>query len=161
MRNVAMILALGLASGALADNTVENWAQSGDWAVLVDRSNGNGCLMRKDFETGIRVEFGFAPDRSGGFFAAYSKDWDTITPDTTRIVRFITDEAKFKGDVDMVTKEGWFGGWAFFNNPNLVVELAQGQSLTVIGPEDGTFEIDLTGTARAIAEVKKCQEGQN
>lgn len=161
MRNLVLVFFLVAATEATAENEFETWGQSGNWSILVDPSNGSGCLMRRDFDDGLRIEFGFVPDRNGGFFAAYNQDWSQIETGTTGTVRFITNQAKFAGDVDMVSRGEWYGGWAFFNNPNLVVEMAQRQKLTVIGPKDGTFDVDLTGTARAIKQMKDCQKGQS
>lgn len=160
MRSMGTLFAVILVSAAWAQSEAQSWGQSGDWSILVDPSNGNGCLMRKDFDDGIRIEFGFVPDREGGFFAAYSQDWTQIDAGTTGTVRFITDEAKFAGDVDMVLKGDLYGGWAFFNNPALVVEIAQRRTLTVIGPKGGTFDVNLDGTARAITMMKDCQQAQ-
>jgi len=152
-----LVIAASVA-GATAD--FKAWGQSGDWSVLVDADTGNGCLIQKDFEDGIRVRFGYLPDRAGGYFAALSREWTHIEAQTTGIVKFLTDEAKFAGEVEMFEEDGWFGGLAFFNNPALTEELAKRRSITVIGPQGGTFDVDLTGTARAIAAMKECQSAQ-
>lgn len=136
------------------------WGKSGDWTILVDPETGNGCLMQKDTEAGIRVRFGYVPDREGGFISALSRDWTDVEPGTTGTVKFVTDEAKFAGDAEMIEEDDWKGGWAFFNNPNFVVELAKRRSITVIGPKN-TFDIGLTGSAKAIDEMKKCQAEQD
>lgn len=136
------------------------WGAAGDWSILVDELVGNGCLMQKDFEDGIRVAFGYLPDRKGGFFSALSEDWTDIEPGTSGIVKFITDEAKFAGDVEMIEVDGRYGGWAFFNNPNLATEMAARRSITVIGPKGGTFDVDLSGTSRAIGALEECQSSQ-
>lgn len=136
------------------------WGAAGDWLILVDPAVGGGCLMQKDFDDGLRVEFGYLPERNGGFFAAMSADWTSIEPGTGGIVKFITDQAKFAGDVEMIEQEGRRGGWAFFNNPNLTTEMAARRSITVIGPKGGTIEVDLSGTSRAIEAMKDCQAAQ-
>ncbi len=152
---LAMVLAAPLAA---QDRT--SWGTAGDWAILVDETVGNGCLMQKDFADGIRVAFGYLPDRKGGFFAALSADWTDIEPGTSGIVKFITDNAKFAGDVELIEVDGRFGGWAFFNNPNLATEMAARRSITVIGPKGGTFDVDLSGTSRAIRALEECQSDQ-
>lgn len=149
-----------LASMACAQSDSQEWGSSGAWSILVDPSNGNGCFMQKDFDDGLRIQLGFEPERQGGFFAAFKKEWTQIEDGASGIVKFITEEAKFAGAVDMVQRGEWRGGWAFFNNPNLVVELAQRRALTVIGPNGGTLDVNLDGTARAIASVKECQAEQ-
>lgn len=160
LRNlISVFVAMSLASSLSAQDR-KAWDTAGDWSILLDAAVGNGCLMQKDFEDGIRIEFGYVPDENGGFFAALSKDWTDIETGTTGIVKFITDEAKFAGDVKMIEMDGRFGGWAFFNNPNLTTEMAARNSITVIGPQGGTFDVDLSGTSRAITLLQDCQSAQ-
>jgi hypothetical protein len=148
------------ASVALAANGFTDWGQSGDWSVLVDPDEGNGCLIQKDFSDGIRIRFGNLPLQSGGFFAALSQDWTDLEPGTTGTVRFLTDEAKFAGEVETIEEDGWYGGSAFFNNPNLVTEMAKRRSIAVVGPRGGTFEVDLAGSSKAIDLMEECQKEQ-
>lgn len=159
MRLILCGLALCLSSALHAQDRSE-WGTAGDWSILVDAEAGNGCLMRKDFSDGIRVEFGYLPIRNGGFFAALSADWTDLEPGATGIVKFITDQAKFAGDVEIIEADGRKGGTAFFNNPAFVVEMAARRSITVIGPKGGTFDIDLSGTSRGIDMLKECQAAQ-
>jgi hypothetical protein len=156
---IVACLVIGLALPVAAEDR-QPWASAGDWSILVDASVGNGCLMRKEFPDGIVAEFGYVPDRKGGFFAALSENWTGIEPGSGGIVKFITEETKFAGDVEMIEADGRFGGWAFFNNPAFVTEIAARRSITVIGPEGGTFDLDLRGTSRAITMLKECQASQ-
>lgn len=155
------IFAASLLASPLAAQDRQSWGAVGDWDILVDDVVGSGCLMQKDFEDGIRIEFGYVPNQSGGFFAASSKDWKDIEPGSRGIVKFITDEAKFAGDVEMFEVGGRYGGRAFFNNPNLTTEMAARRSIAVIGPRGGRFDVDLNGTSQAIKLLKECQSGQN
>lgn len=156
----ALGLAIALATPAVAQ-TREHWGAVGDWVILIDGAVGDGCLMQKDFEDGIRIEFGYVPAQNGGYFAALNAEWTNIEPGSRGIVKFITEEAKFAGDVEMIEQDGRLGGWAFFNNPALTTEVAARRTLTVIGPAGGTFDVDLTGTSRAITALKECQFEQN
>jgi hypothetical protein len=160
VRNMGVLVFAVVASGACGAGDLEKWEQSGDWSVLIDRDVGNGCLIQKDFADGIRIRFGYLPERDGGFFAALSRDWGHIEAQTAGTVKFLTDQAKFAGEVEMIEEDGWFGGLAFFNNPNLTEELAQRRSIKVIGPQGGTFDVDLTGSFRAITMMKECQSEQ-
>jgi hypothetical protein len=53
-----------------------------------------------------------------------------------------------------------FGAWAFFDNPNVQTEFAKNKVMTVIGGLGRSFEVDLTGTSKALAAVEKCQAEQ-
>jgi len=159
---LSVLLLLG-SSELLADteDALQPWGQSGDWTILVDPDVGNGCLIQKDFDEGFRIRLGYVPDRQGGFFAALSEDWGHVEPGSTGLVRFISDQDKFAGEVEGIEDGEMRGGWAFFNNPEFAEELARRLSITVIGPNDGEFDIDLTGSARAIQEARRCQSQQN
>ncbi len=146
--------------GTCAAAQVSEWATSGDWRVSVGAETGNGCYIEKDFDSGIRFVLGFLPDRDGGFIAALSTDWTHLTPGDNAVVKFFTSEEKFAGEVEMIERDGLYGGWAFFNNPAFVSEIAKRRSLRIVGPEGGEFELDLTGSALAIAEMKRCQAAQ-
>jgi hypothetical protein len=148
------------ASPALAGNDLTPWGQSGDWRVLIDPDHGNGCLIEKEFSDGIRIRFGNLPLQNGGFFAALSRDWSDLETGTTGTVKFLTGEAKFAGEVEIIGDDGWYGGSAFFNNPNLVTELAKRNSIKVVGPRGGTFEVDLAGSSKAIDVMQECQKAQ-
>ncbi len=157
----ALLISLAPVSAVYANDALEPWGQSGEWAILVDRDNGNGCLIQRDFDEGVRIRIGYVPDRDGGFFSALGKDWQQIEPGKTGVAKFISDRDKFAGEVDMVEEDGWYGGWAFFNNPEFTQELAQRRSITVIGPEGNAFDVDLAGSARAIREAERCQLAQD
>lgn len=139
---------------------VSDWGTSGDWHIRIDAETANGCFIEKDFDSGIRLAFGFLPAQQGGFISALSADWTQLTPGETGLVKFFTSEEKFAGEVEMIERDGLRGGQAFFNNPAFTVELAKRRSLRVVGPEGGAFEVDLTGSARAIAEMERCQAAQ-
>jgi hypothetical protein len=65
-----------------------------------------------------------------------------------------------RSEVETIEEDGWHGGSAFFNNPNLVPELAKRRSITVIGPRGRTFEVDLAGSSKAIDLMQACQKEQ-
>ena len=155
-----LLISLGSSQAVLASEPPEEWGKSGDWSVLVDETVGNGCFIQKDFDDGIRIRLGYVPDREGGFFTALSQEWQELETGETGIAKFISERDKFAGEIEFVEEEGWYGGWAFFNNPEFATELAQRRSITVIGPNDGTIEVDLAGSAKAISEAARCQSEQ-
>lgn len=163
LRSTLSVLLLLLTSDLHADtkDALQPWGTSGDWSVFVDPAVGNGCLIQKDFDEGFRIRLGYVPDRKGGFFAALSEEWGHVEPGSKGLVRFISDKDKFAGEAEGIEDGNMRGGWAFFNNPEFAEELARRRSITVIGPQGGEFDIDLTGSARAIQEAQRCQSEQN
>ena len=145
--------------GALAQEHA-TWGTSGDWVILIDPSTGNGCLMEKQFDDGTLVQFGYVPNRNGGFFAAYNPDWTDIEDGTTGTVKFEFPKIRFTGDALGVAGDGRFGGYAFFDNPNVTREFSRNNDMTIIGELGRKIEVNLKGTSNAIKAVKTCQAEQ-
>lgn len=153
-------LTLLLASPLSARDFIE-WTDIGDWKILVDIDTGNGCYMQKDYEDGSRVELGVLPEREGAFVAVLNKDWSDLEAGTTGTLNFDIDGELFAGDADVIVDGDWYGGSAFFNNPEFVTDFGKKNSLTVSGDGGRSVTINLKGTSRAINEVKECQKAQN
>ena len=162
IRHMMAIAALAIATGPAANaEELETWGQSKEWAILIDPAAGNGCLMEKQFDDGTLVQFGFAPDRNGGFFAAYNPDWTDIEDGATGTVKFEFPKIRFIGDAVGVARDGRFGGYAFFDNPNVTQEFARNNDMTVVGELGRKIEVNLKGTLNAIKAVKACQAEQS
>jgi len=146
-------------TAAIAEDLV-SWGGSGGWAILIDKVVGNGCLMEKHFEDGTHVQIGAVPNRDGGFFAAYNPAWTDIEDGAVGTVKFDFPDIVFSGEVVSVAKDGLYGGYAFFDNPNVPMEFAARNSMTIIGTRGRTIEITLEGTAKAIQAVEACQAEQ-
>ena len=163
MRKTGLAMAMSMAvfaGGSLHAIGMEQWGEAGDWKILIDPDKGNGCLAWKQFESGLIVEIGAAPDQAGGFFAAYNPDWKQIEDGGTGIVKFDFEDARFEGDAVGVVKNGVPGGYAFFDNPEFVTEFGKRNSVVVSGESGAEFEVDLAGTTKAIAAVQSCQAEQ-
>jgi len=155
------IAALAIAAGTAASaEEISTWGEAGGWAILIDPKVGNGCLMEKHFEDGTLVQIGAVPNREGGFFAAYNPEWTDIEDGATGTVKFDFPDIVFAGEVVGVARDDVFGGYAFFDNPNVPMEFAKRNQMTVIGSSGRTVEISLAGTAKAIQAVKACQAKQ-
>lgn len=138
-----------------------NWGTSGDWEIVVDTAAGNGCLMQKRFSDGTLVQFGDVPNRNGGFIAAYNAEWTDIKDGAVGKVTLEFPDVRFVGDVVGVAKEGRFGGYAFFDNPNVAPEFARNNDMRIIGELGRKIEVSLSGTSKAIKAIKVCQSEQS
>ncbi|MCP4306810.1 MAG: hypothetical protein GY788_18430 [bacterium] len=156
---LAIIVPICGISPAVAADLVP-WGDAGDWAILVDPSNGNGCLAQKAFEDGTVVQIGVNPARKGGFLAAYNAAWTDIEEGATGTVTMEFPDAAFAGEVVGVMANGLPGGYAFFDNPNFAEEFTRRTSVVVTGESGRSIEIDLTGTTKAVEAVRTCQAGQ-
>jgi hypothetical protein len=139
---------------------LSKWGDAGDWAILVDPATGNGCLMQKQFDDGTLFQFGTVPNRDGGFVAAYNPDWSDIKDGATGTVKFEFPDVRFVGEVVGVATGGRFGGYAFFDNPNVPLEFARSNDMTIDGEVGRVIAVNLKGTSKAIKAVKACQAEQ-
>ncbi len=162
IRHLAIIATFAIATGTAANSEdLVAWGSSGDWAILIDPASGNGCLMEKKFDDGTLVQFGTVPNRNGGFFAAYNPDWIDIEDEAIGTVKLEFPKIRFVGDVVGVAKDGRFGGYVFFDNPNVVVEFSRNNDMTIIGELGRKIEVNLKGTSNAVKAVKTCQTEQS
>lgn len=158
IRKLMAIGAFAIATGhAASAEDLVTWGTSGEWAILIDSATGNGCLMEKRFHDGTLVQFGTVPNRNGEFFAVYNTDWTDIEDGVAGTVKFEFPKIRFVGDVVGVAKDGRFGGYAFFDNPNVTLEFAKNNNMTIIGELGRKIEVSLKGTSNAIKAVKACQ----
>lgn len=152
-------LLFSLSASALLAEDLETWGEAGGWAILIDPSSGNGCLMEKTLDDSTRVQIGAVPDRQGGFLAVYNLAWDDIEEGVEGVVRMDFGDALFEGAVEGRVLDGIPGGYAFFDNPNFVDEFAKRDTLLVTGKNSGhSVEVDLTGTTKGLSAVRACQE---
>lgn len=146
--------------GTAAFAQVTEWKTVGDWNINVDASSGNGCLMSKQYDNGIMLQFGLLPLRNGGFFAAYNKDWTFIEKGKDAPVTFLFEGIRFDGKSQGYVSGPWYGGFVFTNNPALVYEFAKKKQMTVTAGDNPPVTLSLDGTLKATDELIACQEAQ-
>jgi len=155
------LAAIAIVSGtAVAASDFSDWGAAGAWKILVDPTNGNGCLAQKTFDDGTVIQIGGVPVRKGGFFAAYHADWTDIEAGAAGVLTFDFGDARFAGDVVGKIADGIPGGYAFFDNPAFVDEFAKRNSVKFSGERGKGAEISLAGTTKALAAVRACQKEQ-
>ena len=155
---IAAIAAIAAGPGLAADLT--HWGEAGDWEILVDPTNGNGCLMQRELEDGTIVQFGAVPNLGGGFFAAYNPEWKDLEDGATNTVKFDFPDKRFAGEAETISKDGKHGGYAYFDNANVPLEFAKNNEMKVLTENKGVLVIPLKGTSNAIKAVKQCQDKQ-
>jgi hypothetical protein len=151
---------LALCILATRAQALTEWGESGLWKIRIDANNGHGCLMEAPLADGTIFQFGNEPDRRGGFFALYNPEWTDIRDGQETTVKFDFDEKRFSGDAVGDVQGNRIGARAFFDNPNVQTEFAKNTVMTVIGGLGRSFEVDLTGTTKALAAVEECQAEQ-
>lgn len=156
-----VVLAICLLPGAAIAQASKIWGESGRWVIRENPDGGNGCYMESRLEDGTVVQFGLIPDRDGGFFAAFHVDWNDITVGDTIAVKLDFAAKRFSGEAKGLTRGELLGGYAFFDNPNVLTEFAKNTTMTIIDDKDRTVAVDLTGTARAMQAIEACQQQQS
>jgi hypothetical protein len=157
---LAALFVLAATAGPLVAEPLKPWGTSGDWTILVDPDVGHGCLMEKVFDGETRVRFGGVPSKKGAFVSAMNKSWVDVDVGFKGTVKLIFDDSRFSGDVDFIENGDWKGFYAFFNNPEVVTDLALRKTMKAILSESTEFEVELVGTAKAVEALEKCQHEQ-
>lgn len=137
------------------------WDDSGNWAIMIDPSVGNGCYMEHTLDDGTLVQVGIVPDRNGGFFAAYNAAWTNIEDGTAGTVEFDFGKSLFGGEYVGVVKADLRGGYAFFNNPEFIKEFGKRNEVSIKGDKGNALNFKLTGTLKAINAVRNCDAEQS
>lgn len=116
--------------------------------------------MESLLDDGTLVQFGIAPDRNGGFFAAYNANWTDIAEGQVGALLFDFGPTIFGGEFVGRVENGRPGGYAFFNNPEFVKEFGKRNAVSVKDQNAGTLDFKLTGTMKAINAVRNCDAEQ-
>lgn len=139
----------------------EPWGIEGEWEIF--QKEGPSlitCYARRVFQDGSEVQIGFDPSQEGGFFAVYNAAWTHIIEGEKGIVQFDFGTEKFAGDAFGKYLDGVPGGYVFFNNPAFSEAFARRNTVQVSGSNGAIFEMNLSGTSKAVSAVRKCQEAQ-
>ena len=158
MKNILAICVLfSMSELAVAD---EVWTDLEDWKILINSEDVTRCYATRLFEDGSEVQIGTEPALDGGYFAIYNSAWTHIEDGMVGQVEFDFERSRFGGEAIGRIENGVPGGYAFFNNPAFVQEFARRQTVNIKGSNGTEFELDLTGTSRAIRAILACQDDQ-
>ena len=155
---ISIALVLALHSNPASAETFKKWGEAENWQILVDASVGNGCLMERTFEDGSRMRMGHLPEKNAAYLSVVNEAWTHIEEVETVVVHFDLDGVVFGGDVEYSIEDDWRGGYAFFNNPALVDEFGQKNSMTITGPSNQPVSYSLTGTTAALSALHECRK---
>ncbi len=138
----------------------ELWKEVGLWTIYINKDDATRCFASRTLEDSSEVQIGTEPTLDGGFFAIYNSSWTHIEDGSAGTVEFDFGRSRFGGEATGKIEDGVPGGYAFFNNPAFVQEFARSQTVTIKGNNGTEFELDLTGTSRAVRGVLACQDAQ-
>ncbi len=160
MRFTAITAALVLmTTTAMAQDLVE-YGEIDGWAIMVDPTVGNGCLMQSDFEDGSSVRIGLNPSGGNGYVAAFNAGWGDIADGTAYPVSFLLDEEKYEAEANGMHMGDTPGVVIPFDSEEFLADIIQRNTMTLMSGETEVMVIDLSGTDTAIEEVIACQGAQ-
>jgi hypothetical protein len=153
------VLSSALALPALAQDLV-SVGQVGVWDILVDPTNGNGCLINAVFEDGSDVRIGFDPSAGTGYLLAMNEAWQGIEEGTSYPIQMDVDGQLYDGEAVGLYIDGMPGADIVFDSVDFLMDVAMRQTLTLINESGPVMSIDLTDSAAALEEAIACQENQ-
>lgn len=154
---VAFVL---LATTAMAQDLVEYGEKDG-WAIMIDPTVGNGCLMQSDFEDGSSVRIGLNPSDGNGYVAAFNAAWGDIEDGTAYPVTFLLDEEEYEAEANGMHMGDTPGVVIPFGSEEFLADIIQRNTMSLMSGETEVMVIDLSGTDTAIEEVIACQDAQS
>ncbi|MBC6408806.1 MAG: hypothetical protein GDA40_12325 [Rhodobacteraceae bacterium] len=161
IKRAALIGALmfGAATPGMARELLD-WGAVEGWNIMINPAAGDGCMMERQFEDGTLFQLGAIPAERGGFFAVYNRDWTWIEDGATGPIHFQFEDKKFGGEAYGKVSGKWYGGFAYFNNPDLAYDFARKASVTISNDDGQSVVVDLTGSEKALDMVIQCQAEQ-
>lgn len=148
-----------LSTTAFAQDLVP-YSEAGGWAVEVDPTLGNGCLLSSDFEDGSHVRIGFDRTAGNGYVIAANTAWGEITDGTDYPISFMLDDQKYDGSAKGLHLDDLPGVMVTFDSIDFLTDLAAKTSMTLQSEGADVMSIDLSGSDEAINETIACQEEQ-
>ena len=149
-----------LISTATTAQDLVPYSEAGGWAVAVDPTLGNGCLLSSEFEDGSSVRIGFDRTAGNGYVAASNAAWGDITDGTDYPISFLLDEEKYDGNAKGIHLDDLPGVLVTFDSMDFLTDLASRSVMTLQSEGTDVMSIDLSGTDEAIAETIACQDAQ-
>jgi hypothetical protein len=153
------VLSSALALPVLAQDLV-SVGQVGVWDILVDPTNGNGCLINAVFEDGSDVRIGFDPSAGTSYLLAMNEAWQGIEEGTSYPIQMDVDGQLYDGEAVGLYIDGMPGADIVFDSVDFLMDVAMRQTLTLINESGPVMSIDLTDSAAALEEAIACQENQ-
>lgn len=152
--------ALALAAGAAFAQDLQPWGASDYWAVMIDPTLGNGCLIQGEFEDGSLVRIGFDRNQGNGYVTVFNTAWGDIEEGAVYPISFSLDGEGYEGEARGIYLNGVPGADVAFDNVDFFMGIAQYQTMTMFHDGAEVLSIDLTGTMQGLEAAVQCQDEQ-
>ncbi len=153
-------IALALTAGSGSAQDLIDWGSSDYWAVLIDPTLGNGCLIQGEFADGSLVRIGLDRNQGVGYVTVFNTAWGDIEEGAIYPISFTLDGESFEGEAKGMYLNGVPGADVEFDNAEFFMSIAQRQTMTMFADDAEVLSIDLTGTMAGLEAVMECQDEQ-
>lgn len=149
-----------LFAGVASAQELIPYGEAGGFAVVIDETLGNGCLLTSEFEDGSTVRIGLDPTVQKGYVATFNEAWGDIVDGQEYPVTFLLDDQQYDGTATGIHLSEVPGALIYFDSADFLNDLATRTTLSLLANGEEVMVIDLTGTDEAIAMTLACQEEQ-
>ena len=157
----AALAATFLAAPALAEDELQDYAEAGGWAIAIDPSLNNGCLMYGEFEDNSVVRIGIDMTTGFGYILSANPAWGDIVEGQSYPVTIALDDKTFEGEAVGYPIDDMPGANVDFDNPDFLALLVAAQNLTLSHDGQDVMSLDISGSADAVKTLIECQDKQN
>lgn len=160
LKAIGAVAISALCAGAALAQDLVPYGEAGGYAVVIDPTLGNGCLLTSDFEDGSTVRIGFDRNAGKGYVAAFNDGWGDIVDGQEYPVTFMLDDQQYDGTATGIHLSEVPGALIYFDSVDFLADLAQRNTLSLMHDGTEVMVIDLSGTDEAIEQTIACQEEQ-
>ena len=132
------------------------------WNVYVDTEKKSCMVETKDGLDNV-IQMGLTDDRGIGYIGLFTKaETDIKRGDKSAVALLIGEDLYFGEATGMrgnITK-GYSGGYVLTDDPKVFEDIRRARTMTVFPEKEFAFEVDLSGTAKALDLARKCNAEQ-
>ncbi|MEM0924380.1 MAG: hypothetical protein AAGI13_15125, partial [Pseudomonadota bacterium] len=129
MRLNATVLALAACFGATAASADDHlFGQEAGWNIFKS-DELRGCLMEQTQDSGLQVQVGLNGRKEMGYVALFATTDLGLDDGATQITNLSIDGDLFDGESEQQVTDGFQGGFMYFNNPNFLDDIINGQTM--------------------------------
>ena len=154
-------IALLASTSAWADNFLL-YGEVDGWKVYVDQEK-KSCLIEAVDGAENVVQMGLTKDRGVAYVGVFTKAETDIKKGDTEAVGIMLGDKLFVGEATgmrgNITK-GYSGGYVLTDDPDFVDAVANEKVMAVFPKKSFGFNVDLTGTKKAIEMARECNAKQ-
>jgi hypothetical protein len=152
------VLSLAALSPALANVDLVPWGESGAWKILKDPNRGNGCLVETGYGDGTYLRIGFDKKGDGtGYVSSFNPAWTEIKDDKKYDVTVTFGDQSFVGEGRGGKLGDMHGIIVKSNNLDLLVALAEAESVNLAVAGGPGLDLGLEGSKDALTQALVCQ----